>query len=125
MTKKGVTCVVGCDNGKPPGSIYCAQCPESGGSKEFGYEETPIKEVITADLVIMVHSALIGQVLAEMYQRDSRNMPIRGEKGELLGVVSMGDVLKYAKVLDVDEGVRSAWKEIREYWDSEDQYTPG
>jgi hypothetical protein len=37
----------------------------------------------------------------------------------------MGDVLKYAKALDVDEEVQKTWKEIEEFWDSEDYYTPG
>jgi len=67
--------------------------------KKIDSRKTPIKKVMTNDPVIIVHSALIGQVLAEMNQRGFRNMRIRGESGELIGVV-------YAKALDVDEGVR-------------------
>jgi translation initiation factor IF-3 len=56
---------------------------------------------------------------------DSRNIPVLGDHGELGGIVSMGNVLKYAKALDVDENVRKAWKEIEEHWDSVEHYTPG
>ena len=54
-----------------------------------------------------------------------RSMPIQGEEGEVIGIVSLADVLQYARALDVDEKVRQAWKEIQEFWDSEEQYTPG
>jgi hypothetical protein len=60
-----------------------------------------------------------------MYKGDFRHMPIQGERGNLVGIVSMGDVLKYAKALDVDESVRRAWEEIEEFWNSEEHYTPG
>jgi hypothetical protein len=33
--------------------------------------------------------------------------------------------LKYTKELDVDGSVRKTWKEIKEVWDSYDQYTSG
>ena len=52
-------------------------------------------------------------------------MVIMGTQQELAGLVSMRDVLKYAKALDVDERVRNAWKEVEEFWQYEEQYTPG
>jgi signal-transduction protein with cAMP-binding, CBS, and nucleotidyltransferase domain len=84
-----------------------------------------VKEVMTAPLITMAHTALVGNVLAEMYRRDIRNMPVSGEKGELMGIVSMPDILQYAKAFDIDEKVRQTWKEVREHYDSEDHYTPG
>jgi CBS domain-containing protein len=86
---------------------------------------TAIKEVMTGKLISASHKALVGEVLEKMYEGDFRNMPIRGDKGELVGMVSMGDVLKFAHAFDIDESVRKSWKEIEEFWDSEDQYTPG
>ncbi len=56
---------------------------------------------------------------------DSWNVSVLGDHGELAGIVSMADVLKYAKALDVDENVRKAWREIKEHWDSVEHYTPG
>jgi CBS domain-containing protein len=73
----------------------------------------------------MPDTALIGDALAEMYRRDIRNMPVRGRDDKLVGLVSMSDVLQYARAFDIDEKVRRTWKEVAEYLDNEDQYTPG
>jgi hypothetical protein len=52
-------------------------------------------------------------------------MPVCGADGALSGLVSMPEVLQYAKAFDIDEQVRRTWKEVAEYLDTEDQYTPG
>jgi signal-transduction protein with cAMP-binding, CBS, and nucleotidyltransferase domain len=80
---------------------------------------------MTAPLITMPATALIGDALAEMYRRDIRNMPVRGDNQELVGLVSMSDVLQYARAFDIDEQVRRTWKEVAEYLDNDDQYTPG
>lgn len=54
-----------------------------------------------------------------------RHMPVAGDDGDLTGIVTMGDVLQYAKALDIDDVVRKAWKEIEEFWESDQNYTPG
>jgi predicted transcriptional regulator len=73
----------------------------------------------------MASSEFISRVLTEMYRRDIRNMPVTGDHGELIGIVSMADILQYAQAFNIDEKVRQTWKEVQEYYDSEDQYTPG
>jgi signal-transduction protein with cAMP-binding, CBS, and nucleotidyltransferase domain len=80
---------------------------------------------MTSPLITMTRTRLIHDVLAEMYRRDIRNMPVSGEQDDLIGIVSMADILQYAQAFDVDEKVRQTWKEVKEYYDSEDQYTPG
>jgi hypothetical protein len=52
-------------------------------------------------------------------------MPVMGPSGELIGIVSMPDILQYAAAFNIDEKVRQTWKEVQEYYDSEDHYTPG
>lgn len=84
-----------------------------------------LREAMSAPLVTMPITALIGDVLDEMYRRDVRNMPIIGERDQLAGLVSMPDVLQYARAFDIDEEVRRTWKEIRNFYDSQDEYTPG
>ena len=125
MAKQDITCVmVMCDE-EPLGIFTERDVLRRVAVKDMDTKKEPVKTVMTPNPVIMDQSALIEEVLAEMYQRDFRNMPIRGTNGKLVGVVTMGDVLKYARALDVDESVRKAWKEIEEYWDSDEQYTPG
>jgi predicted transcriptional regulator len=60
-----------------------------------------------------------------MYRRDIRNMPILGEWDQLVGLVSMQDVLQFARAFDIDEEVRRTWKEILNFYDSQYDFTPG
>lgn len=80
---------------------------------------------MTAPLIAMPASAFVGDVLAEMYRRDIRNMPVQGASGELVGLVAMPEILQYARAFNVDEQVRRSWKEVAKLLDTEDQYTPG
>ncbi len=125
MTKKGTTCVVVFNHGEPQGIFTERDVLTRVAIKNIDTRKTAIQEVMTANPVTMSDSSLIGEVLSAMYKGDFRHMPLRKEGGELIGIVSIFDVLKYAKALDVDESVRRAWKEIKEYWDSDEQYTPG
>ena len=93
--------------------------------KDVDVKRTPVAKVMTGKLTSASDKALVGEVLEKMYRGDFRNMPICGDQGQLVGIVSMADVLKFARALDVDESVRKSWREIEEFWDSEDQYTPG
>lgn len=88
-------------------------------------DRTTLEKVMTTKLVTLPVSAPVGQVLKEMRDRRFRHMVILDQQGKLAGIVSMRDVLKYAKALDVDETVRSTWKEIEEFWESDEHYTPG
>lgn len=125
MIKQNTSCVIVSMEGKPKGILTERDVLKRVAIKNIDTRTTPIEEVMTADLVTASHSALIGEVLGEMHTRGFRNMPIRSARGKLVGIVSMGDVLRYAKALDVDEEVRKTWKEIEKFWDSEDYYTPG
>ena len=87
--------------------------------------KTPVREVMTTPLLSMPRTTHIGEVLAEMYRRDIRNMPVNGDREDLLGIVSMPDVLRYATAFNIDENVRQSWKEVANFWQSEDHYTPG
>lgn len=88
-------------------------------------ETTPVANVMTSPLITMPQTTVIGEVLAEMYRRDIRNMPVTDANHELVGIVSMPDVLRYARAFNIDETVRRSWQEVAQFWDSEDQYTPG
>ncbi len=87
--------------------------------------QVPVAEVMTPDLLVMTGSSPVQEVLAQMRDNGFRHMPVAGDDGEVVGIVSVGDVLQYAKALDIDDVVRRAWKEIEEFWESEENYTPG
>jgi signal-transduction protein with cAMP-binding, CBS, and nucleotidyltransferase domain len=125
MVQKGLASVVVTASGKPRGIFTERDVLKRVAVKDMNTTKTPIKEVMTSPLITMARTHLIHDVLAEMYRRDIRNMPVSGEQDDLIGIVSMADILQYAQAFDVDEKVRQTWKEVKEYYDSEDQYTPG
>jgi CBS domain-containing protein len=125
MTEKDKGCVAVMSHGKPRGIFTERDALKRVATKKLDPAKTPIEKVMTQDLVTLPHTSFIGQVLEEMYRGNFRHMPIVGDQKDLVGIVSMRDVLKYARAFDVDEKVRSTWKEIEEFWDSEEHYTPG
>lgn len=125
MNKKNVTAVVVTRSGKPVGIFTERDVLKRVATKGLPLKQTPMQQVMTAPIITMPKSALVGDVLAEMYRRDIRNMPVRAENGDLIGLVSMPEILQYARAFNVDEQVRRTWKEVAEYLDTEDQYTPG
>jgi CBS domain-containing protein len=125
MARKGLGSVVVTARGKPEGIFTERDVLRRIATKELDTKATAVKEVMTSPLITMASTDLVRDVLDEMYRRDIRNMPVKGETGELIGIVSMPDILQYAQAFDIDEKVRQTWKEVEEYYDSDDQYTPG
>lgn len=124
MVKNNVTAVI-VMAGKPVGIFTERDVLKRVATKEISLQETLVHEVMTAPIITMPQTALVGDVLAEMYRRDIRNMPVSADSGELTGLVSMPEILQYARAFNIDEQVRRTWKEVAEYLDTEDQYTPG
>ena len=125
MTAKNAGALVVTTAGRPKGIFTERDVLKRVATKDLDTKKTAIKEVMTSPLITMASTTLVGEVLAEMHRRDIRNMPVSGDKGELIGIISMPDILQYARALDVDERVRQTWKEVEEFYDSEDQYTAG
>ncbi len=125
MNTKSVSAVVLTAAGKPSGIFTERDVLKRVATKEINVKQTPVEQVMTAPVITMPQSALVGDVLVEMSRRDIRNMPVSGDGGDLTGIVSMPEILQYAQAFNVDEQVRRTWKEVAEYLDTEDQYTPG
>ncbi|HEX5023464.1 MAG TPA: CBS domain-containing protein [Candidatus Binatia bacterium] len=125
MEKKNVTAVVVKTDGKPQGIFTERDVLKRVAAKELPAKATAVKQVMTEPIITMPQTALVGDVLAEMYRRDIRNMPVKTDSGDLVGLVSMPEILQYARAFNVDEQVRRSWKEVAELLDTEDQYTPG
>ena len=60
-----------------------------------------------------------------MSRRDIRNMPVKDETNQLVGLIAMPEILQYAQAFNIDEQVRRSWQEVAKALDSDDQYTPG
>jgi CBS domain-containing protein len=125
MIQRGVASIVVSAAAKPRGIFTERDVLKRVAAKGIDTKKTQVKQVMTSPLVTMADTGLIGEALTEMYRRDIRNMPVIEPGGELIGIVSMPDILQYAAAFNIDEKVRQTWKEVQEYYDSEDQYTPG
>jgi signal-transduction protein with cAMP-binding, CBS, and nucleotidyltransferase domain len=125
MNEKNAGAVIITGGGKPVGIFTERDVLKRVATQAVDPETTKVGAVMTAPLVTMPRSALIGDVLAEMYRRDIRNMPVSGAQGELLGLIAMPEILQYAKAFNIDEQVRRSWREVAAELDSDDQYTPG
>jgi signal-transduction protein with cAMP-binding, CBS, and nucleotidyltransferase domain len=125
MAEKGLSAVIVTEAGSPAGIFTERDVLKRVAAQGIDLAKTAIKQVMTAPPIIMPSVTLVGDALAEMYRRDIRNMPVSGPGGEIMGLVSMPDILQYAQAFDIDEQVRLTWKEVAELLDNEDQYTPG
>jgi signal-transduction protein with cAMP-binding, CBS, and nucleotidyltransferase domain len=125
MNQKNVAGVVITVFGKPAGIFTERDVLKRVAAKEIPVDKTLVKDVMTAPIITMPRNSLVGDVLAEMYRRDIRNMPVTTDEGQLTGLMSMPEILQYARAFNIDEQVRRTWKEVAAYLDTEDQYTPG
>jgi signal-transduction protein with cAMP-binding, CBS, and nucleotidyltransferase domain len=125
MVERNATAVVVTDGENLKGIFTERDALKRVAIQQINSKQTAVKEIMTAPLITMPSSALVGDALAEMYRRDIRNMPVRGDHDKLVGMLSMPEILQYARAFNIDEQVRRAWKEVAEFMESEDQYTPG
>ncbi|HLN87879.1 MAG TPA: CBS domain-containing protein [Candidatus Limnocylindrales bacterium] len=125
MNERGVSAVIITGAGKPTGIFTERDVLKRVATTAIDQNMTRVGQVMTAPLLTMNRSALISDVLAEMYRRDIRNMPVVGDQDELLGLVAMPEILQYARAFNIDEQVRRSWREVAAELDSDDQYTPG
>lgn len=125
MNRQSLTAVVVTAVGRPAGIFTERDVLKRVATVEMDRQKTPVKQVMTAPLVSMARNALVGDVLAEMSRRDIRNMPVKNETNELVGLIAMPGILQYAQAFNIDEQVRRSWQEVAKVLDNDDQYTPG
>ena len=56
---------------------------------------TPVREIMSAPFVYVGPDATIDQCMAIMTERRFRHLPVLTDERELVGIVSIGDVVKY------------------------------
>ena len=125
MNRQGLTSVVVQSAGKPIGIFTERDVLKRVATAKMDSQQTAVKQVMTAPVVMMPRNALVADVLVEMSRRDIRNMPVEDETKQLVGLIAMPEVLQYAQAFNIDEQVRRSWQEVAKILDSDDQYTPG
>jgi len=125
MNNRRVGAVVVTAGGAPVGIFTERDVLKRVATKELNLKTTPVSQAMTTPLITMPVTALAGDVLAEMYRRDIRNMPVNDANGAITGIIAMPEILQYARAFNIDEQVRRSWKEVAAFLDTDDQYTPG
>ena len=67
------------------------------GASIVGRDErtTPVREIMSAPIVYMTPDSTIEECMAVMTERRIRHLPVLGKENEVLGVVSIGDLVKF------------------------------
>ncbi len=125
MNQQGLSAVIVSAAGSPLGIFTERDVLKRVATKNLDRQRSAIKDVMTAPLIAMPRTTLVGDVLAEMYRRDIRNMPVQDTPNQLRGLIAMPEILQYAQAFNIDEQVRRSWQEVAQALDTDDQYTPG
>ncbi len=125
MNQQGLSAVIVTAAGTPTGIFTERDVLKRVAIIDMDRQQTPVRQVMTAPLIAMPRATLVGDVLAEMYRRDIRNMPVEEAPNQLLGLIAMPEILQYAQAFNIDEQVRRSWQEVAQALDTDDQYTPG
>lgn len=98
MATHGIGALLVLDKGKLAGIVserdYARKVILQGRSSI----KTPVRDIMTSNVICIGPSQTIDDGLAIMTQRTIRHLPVV-EKGELIGIVSIGDLVK-AKIAD-------------------------
>ena len=57
--------------------------------------ETPVREIISSPLVVATPQTTVEECMALMTDRRIRHVPVVGGDGEVVGLVSIGDLVKF------------------------------
>jgi CBS domain-containing protein len=87
----GATVVV--DNGRVVGIVSERDVVRHLGDDWSALSSRPVSDVMTRDVVTVGRYATIDEVMEAMTQRRIRHLPVV-EGGDLIGIVSIGDVVK-------------------------------
>ena len=57
--------------------------------------ETPVREIISSPLVVVTPQTTVTECMALMTDRRIRHVPVVGDDGGVVGLVSIGDLVKF------------------------------
>jgi CBS domain-containing protein len=63
--------------------------------QEKGDRETTVREIMTAPLIVVTPDTSVEDCMAIITERRIRHLPVADEAGEVIGLISIGDVVKF------------------------------
>ncbi|MEO6395052.1 MAG: CBS domain-containing protein [Devosia sp.] len=93
LNKNRIGAVVVLDNGKVSGILSERDIVRHLGSDWNSLSQRPVSELMTRNVISATSASTIADLMERMTEHRIRHMPIV-EGGELVGIVSIGDVVK-------------------------------
>ena len=63
--------------------------------EEKGSRETSVREIMTSPLIVVTPETSVEECMSIITERRIRHLPVADEAGEVVGLVSIGDVVKF------------------------------
>jgi CBS domain-containing protein len=63
--------------------------------QEKGDRETTVREIMTTPLIVVTPDTSIDECMSIITERRIRHLPVADEGGDVIGLVSIGDVVKF------------------------------
>ncbi len=93
LNEKRIGAVVVVDNGRVAGILSERDIVRHLADDWTALARRPVSDVMTRNVITATRSATVGEVMERMTEKRIRHMPIV-EGTELVGIVSIGDVVK-------------------------------
>jgi CBS domain-containing protein len=100
LSARKIGALVVLERGRVAGIVSERDIVKAIGLRGTGILDDPVSSIMTRDVVTCGESDTINQVMSRMTRRRFRHMPVV-EDGELVGIVSIGDVVK-ARIEEVE-----------------------
>ena len=102
MAARNVGRIVVTDQGVPVGIFTEHDVVSRVMDRKLDPKKTSIREVMTSPVLTVGEDTRIVEALGRMYRKNFRHLLVRGEKGLIIGIVSMRRILKIAVELGED-----------------------
>ena len=102
MAQKNIGGLLICENGKLVGIFTERDYARKLILKGKSSKDTPIKDLMTANLVTVTPETTIDDCMRAMVGRHIRHLPVL-DNGNLLGLISIGDVVQF--VIEEQKGI--------------------
>jgi CBS domain-containing protein len=94
MTEADVGAVLVMDAGEIVGIFTERDCLQKVARKSLNTAITPLRKVMTSNVRYVTHDQSVEDCMRLMTERYFRHLPVLDEHGTLLGIVSIGDLVK-------------------------------